>query len=49
MFEKKSKVAFTSDEKSILLRALVDLKNELTSQGKYTDAVDDLILKLYYS
>ena len=48
MFGKKNKdaVYLTYDEKSILLRALVELKNSLIREGKYTDAVDELILKL---
>ena len=48
MFGKKNKdaVYLTYDEKSILLRTLVELKNSLIREGKYTDAVDELILKL---
>ena len=48
MFGKKNQDAIylTYDEKSIILRALLDLKNSLIQEGKYTDAVDDLIIKL---
>ena len=47
MFGRKNKDAvYLAYEKSILLRALVELKNSLIREGKYTDAVDELILKL---
>ena len=32
-------------EISITIRALVELRNKLVEEGKYTDAVDELILK----
>ena len=43
MFGRKNKdaVYLAYDEKSILLRALVELKNSLIREGKYTDAVDE--------
>ena len=42
MFGKKNKdaVYLTYDEKSILLRALVELKNSLIRDGKYIKAVE---------
>ena len=33
-------------EVRIIIRALVDLRNQLIAEGRYTDAVDELILKL---
>lgn len=36
----------TDEELRITFQALVELKNRLISEGKYTDAVDELIIKL---
>lgn len=30
----------------IIVRALIDLRNKLIGEGRYTDAVDELIAKL---
>ena len=35
-----------SEEYSVVLHSLVQLKNKLIQQGRYTDCVDDLILKV---
>ena len=35
-----------SQERSILLHSLVELKNQLIQQGRYTDCVDELIFKV---
>ena len=45
--EKKYKNKLTYDEMKIVLMSLIELKNRLISEGRYTDAVDDLILKLW--
>ena len=42
----KTKVRFTDDELSIIIRSLIELRNALIREGKYTDAVDEIILKL---
>lgn len=36
----------TSKEHSLILQTLVELKNRLIRDGKYTDAVDELIIKI---
>ena len=36
----------TSDERSTVINSLIDLRNELISQGRYTDIVDELLTKL---
>lgn len=36
----------TSDERSTVINSLIDLRNELISQGRYTDIVDELLIKL---
>ena len=43
MFSPKFK--FTYDEIRIIVLALVELKNQLIAEGRYTDAVDDLLLR----
>ena len=46
MFEKKTRVNLTNEEKRLLLHNLVELKNDLIRQGRYTDCVDELIYKI---
>lgn len=46
MFEKKTHVNLTNDEKRLLLHSLIELKNELIRQGIYTDCVDELIYRI---
>ena len=42
----KPRFKFTHDEIRIIVLALIELKNELIAEGKYTDAVDELLVKL---
>ncbi len=35
----------TDEEYSLAMQALVSLKNKLICEGRYTDAVDELIIK----
>ena len=46
MFSKKRYLYLSNEELSILLRSLVLLKNSLIQQDRYTDCVDELILKV---
>ena len=46
MFSKKRYLYLSNEELSILLRSLIRLKNYLIQQGRYTDCVDELILKV---
>ncbi|MDD2957354.1 MAG: hypothetical protein PHR92_02335 [Lachnospiraceae bacterium] len=46
MREKMNHLYVDSREKSILLHSLVELKNQLIQQGRYTDCVDELIFKV---
>ena len=41
----KSKMKFTYDEIRIIVLALIELKNQLIAEGRYTDAVDDLLIR----
>ena len=46
MREKLNHLYVDSKEKTILLLSLVELKNQLIQQGRYTDPVDELIFKI---
>lgn len=46
MREEKYQVILDDNEHSIILRCLNDKRTELIKQGKYTDAVDDLLVKV---
>ena len=39
------KYRFTHDEVRIIVLALVELKNQLLAEGRYTDAVDELLMR----
>ena len=41
----KPKYKYTYDEIRIIVMALVELKNQLISEGRYTDAVDELLIR----
>lgn len=40
------KVRLTHDELRVLVYALNELRNELIAEDRYTDAVDDILVKL---
>lgn len=46
MREKKYHLYLTADEQSKVIQSLIDLKNNLIARGRYTDAVDDVLLKV---
>ena len=46
MREKKYHLYLTANEQSKVIQSLIDLKNNLKAQGRYTDAVDDVLLKV---
>ena len=46
MREQKYHVYLRADEQSRVIQSLIRLKNELIEQGKYTDAVDDVLCKV---
>ena len=46
MREKKVHLYVDSQERSIILHSLVELKNQLIQQGRYTDCIDELIFKV---
>ena len=44
--EKKRYIALDDSEWKIVIDALNDLRNSLIQQGRYTDAVDDIMIKV---
>lgn len=40
-----TKYKLTYDETRIIILSLIELKNQLIREGRYTDAVDELIIK----
>ncbi len=43
MREKKYHIYLTDDEQSRVIQSLINLKNNLIVQGRYTDAVDEVL------
>ncbi|WP_207718727.1 hypothetical protein, partial [Blautia obeum] len=46
MREKFNHMYLDSHERKLLIHSLVELKNQLIQQGRYTDCVDELIFKV---
>ena len=46
MREQKYHVYLTADEQSRVIQSLIRLKNNLITEGRYTDAVDDVLCKV---
>ena len=46
MFGNKTRLSFTDDDIKILIYALNELRNKLISEERYTDAVDEIMIKL---
>ena len=46
MREKKNHLYVDSEERTLLLHSLVELKNQLIRQDKYGDCVDEIIFKV---
>ena len=46
MKEKKNYLYVDTKERTLRLHSLVELKNQLIQQGRYTDCVDELIFKV---
>ena len=41
----KYHIYLTAEERRVVINSLIDLKNNLISRGKYTDIIDELIIK----
>ena len=46
MSDKTYHIYLDSHERKLLIHSLVELKNQLIQQGRYTDCVDELIFKV---
>lgn len=46
MKDKTNYLYLDSHERKLLIHSLVELKNQLIQQGRYTDPVDELIFKV---
>ena len=46
MLRKKHYLYLDDSEHSILIKSLIQMKNKLIEQGRFTDCVDDLIMKV---
>lgn len=46
MKEKKYHIAFDRYEQGIIINALNEMGHRLIAEGRYTDAVDEIILKI---
>lgn len=42
----KTKYKFGEYEVGIIINAVIELRNQLIREGRYTDAVDELLIKL---
>ncbi len=42
----KYHIYLTPDEQRTVINSLIDLRNNLITQGKYTDIIDELLIKL---
>ena len=45
MFNRKHHLYLNETEYSILIESLIQLKNKLIQQGRFTDCVDELLMK----
>lgn len=46
MRDKTYHIYLDSPERKLLIHSLVELKNQLIQQGRYTDCIDELIFKV---
>ena len=46
MKDKITHLYVDSHERTLILHSLVELKNQLIQQGRYTDCIDELIFKV---
>ena len=46
MRKKKYYIAFDSYKRGVMVNALNEMRNALLQQGRYTDAVDEVLLKI---
>lgn len=42
----KYHICLTAEERRVVINSLIDLRNNLISQGMYTDLVDELLIRI---
>ena len=45
-WNKKYRLSLNKEEFDLIINCLIELKNNLIKQGRYTDAVDDILIKM---
>lgn len=45
--EQRTKVSLSEDDKTIIIRALNDLRNDLLREQRSTDAVEELMIRIH--
>ena len=46
MFDKKYHLYLSEEERNQIIRSLIDLRNNLIKEGRYTDLADETLIKL---
>ena len=49
MKDTKYHIYLNSEERRLLISSLNDLRNRLIAEGKYTDLVDEILVKVAYA
>ena len=49
MKEKKYCIAFDDFERRVVVNCMNEMRNKLIADGKYTDALDEVLLKVIHS
>ena len=49
MKEKKCYIALDDFERRVVVNCMNEMRNKLIAEGKYTDALDEVILKVIHS
>ena len=49
MKEKKYYIAFDDFERRVVVNCMNEMRNKLIDDGKYTDALDEVLLKVIHS
>ena len=49
MREKKYYIAFDDFERRVVVNCMNEMRNKLIADGKYTDALDEVLLKVIHS
>ena len=49
MKEKKCYIALDDFERRVVVNCMNEIRNKLIAEGKYTDALDEVILKVIHS